>query len=199
EAANNLITEMQTTIKQVDTSTIKAWIVDLRKNMGGNMWPMLTGIGPVLGNGLAGKFVDADSVVTNWYYTDGISSVDGHYIHCFTNYYILKNPNPFVAVLTDNYTGSSGEAIVVSFRGRQKTRSFGINTMGRSTANKAFILSDGAKLFLTVATMADRNGVLYGKKIVPDENIKGIFKTNPLDNDEVVNAAINWIENVSKK
>src|SRR5262249_9604085 len=39
------------------------WVVDLRGNTGGNMWPMLAGIGPVLGDGLAGTFVSTDSSV----------------------------------------------------------------------------------------------------------------------------------------
>ncbi len=38
----------------------KGWIVDLRGNTGGNMWPMFTGIGPILGEGNVGSFVAAD-------------------------------------------------------------------------------------------------------------------------------------------
>ena len=48
----------------------KGWIVDLRGNTGGNMWPMLTGIGPILGDGPAGSFVAADGNIT-WFYQDG--------------------------------------------------------------------------------------------------------------------------------
>ena len=48
----------------------KGWIVDLRGNTGGNMWPMLTGIGPILGDGTVGSFVAADGNIT-WFYQDG--------------------------------------------------------------------------------------------------------------------------------
>ena len=34
------------------------------------MWPMLTGIGPILGDGAVGSFVAADGNVT-WFYQDG--------------------------------------------------------------------------------------------------------------------------------
>ena len=44
----------------------KGWIIDLRGNTGGNMWPMLTGIGPILGDGAVGSFVAADGNVT-WF------------------------------------------------------------------------------------------------------------------------------------
>jgi len=39
------------------------WIIDLRGNGGGNMWPMLAGIGFVLGDGPAGSFVLLDGSV----------------------------------------------------------------------------------------------------------------------------------------
>ncbi len=48
----------------------KGWIVDLRGNTGGNMWPMLTGIGPILGDGVVGSFVAADGNIP-WFYKDG--------------------------------------------------------------------------------------------------------------------------------
>jgi hypothetical protein len=56
-------------------------------------------------------------------------------------------------------------------------------------------LSDGAQIVLTVATMADRNGVLYGAKIEPDEIVDGFFKEDPSNDDEVVNRAVEWLEN----
>ena len=102
-----------------------------------------------------GFFVDADSVVTSWFYEGGRSgTADTLVIAQADSAYQLINPDPYVAVLTDDQTASSGEAIVVAFRGREQTRSFGEGTWGVSTANAAFALPDGAVIFLTVATMA---------------------------------------------
>ena len=64
--------------------------------------------------------------------------------------------NPAVAVLVDNGVASSGEATFIAFRRRANTRSFGVATCGLSTANRGFVLSDGALLTLTVSVMADR-------------------------------------------
>ena len=36
---------------------MKGWIVDLRGNFGGNMWPMLLSVEPLIGNGTLGYFV----------------------------------------------------------------------------------------------------------------------------------------------
>ena len=99
-----------------------------------------------------------------------------------------------MAVLTDNRTASSGEAIVIAFRKRPLTRSFGTPTYGVSTANRGFVLSDSATIYLTVSTMADRNGNQYGYKINPDELVTGEFMIDPTDNDLVVKAAIIWLE-----
>ena len=49
--------EIERQIRSRDAPDLVGWIVDLRGNGGGNMWPMIAGIGPVLGEGVAGFFV----------------------------------------------------------------------------------------------------------------------------------------------
>jgi C-terminal processing protease CtpA/Prc len=143
------------------------WIVDLRGNTGGNMWPMLAGIGPVLGDGPAGTFVSPDSVVP-WGYSDGYAWEGAD-----TNVRVprplrLSQVLPPVAVLTDSMTASSGEAIAISFRGRPGTRSFGGPTYGLTTGNENYMLPDGSMLFLTTTVEADRTGQKYGGPLIPD-------------------------------
>ena len=46
------------------------WIVDLRSNTGGNMWPMLAGIGPVLGEGKVGGFIFPNGKEVSWFYKE---------------------------------------------------------------------------------------------------------------------------------
>ncbi|HXB94822.1 MAG TPA: S41 family peptidase, partial [Puia sp.] len=54
---------LQSVIARLDSKGISRWIIDLRKNSGGNCWPMLTGIGPLLGDGVYGYFVSGDERV----------------------------------------------------------------------------------------------------------------------------------------
>lgn len=98
-------------------------------------------------------------------------------------------PSPPVAVLTNRSTASSGEAIVVAFRGRPNTRSFGEGTRGVSTSNRSFALNDGAMLLLTVAIFADRTGQKYGDVIVPDE----VVDTPSSESDRVLDTAVKWL------
>ncbi|MEM7029766.1 MAG: S41 family peptidase [Chloroflexota bacterium] len=178
-------TQMQNMIRQLDSTNPEGWIVDLRDNQGGNMWPMLAGIGPILGEGHVGSFVTSDHQ-HNWFYQEGCAGIDNETVICVQEAaYEVQAPMPPVAVLTSRETASSGEAITIAFRGRPKTRSFGQATKGRSTANQSFTLSDGAILVLTVSLFADRTGHTYGEAVVPDEIIP--------DRDTILPATIQWL------
>lgn len=116
-------------IQQVDAKPICGWVVDLRNATGGNMWPLLAAVGPVLGNGKAGEFVYPDGRRDDWHYSDGKAMDDGHILAEGPVYHLKQTMSP-VAVLTSRFTASSGEAIAVAFRGRPNTRSFGEPTLG---------------------------------------------------------------------
>lgn len=175
---------IQDKIKQADSDSIRGWIVDLRGNLGGNMWPMLAGIGPILGEGLAGYFIDPDGHASNWSYQQGTALLDQTALTKVPNPYKLRNVNPKVAVLTNRSTASSGEAIAIAFKGRNQTRSFGTPTCGLSTANVSFMFSDGAVLILTQSTMVDRSRMPYGKPVEPDESS---YSSTAVDN------AVAWL------
>jgi carboxyl-terminal processing protease len=99
------------------------WIVDLRGNSGGNMWPMLAGIGAVLGEGDLGAFVSSDGEHTGWFYRKGQAGEHPSQGHEEIDAKIKQPPFvlpklPWVAVLFDRGSGSSGEAVAISFAGR---------------------------------------------------------------------------------
>jgi C-terminal processing protease CtpA/Prc len=94
-------------------------------------------------------------------------------------------------VLTSRATASSGEAVAISFKGRPRTRSFGIPTRGLSTSNAVFRLRDGATMFLTVATMADRTGRLYGSAVDVDEETEDVQLAPTAG--APVDASISWL------
>jgi C-terminal processing protease CtpA/Prc len=107
--------------------------------------------------------------------------------------YLVAAGKATVAVLQGSRTASSGEALVVAFRSRQNTRSFGHATAGLSSANESIVLDDGAVLFLTVAVLADRSGKVYGAKIDPDYVTEGGRANAPLPDDPDVKAASAWL------
>ncbi|GAB2506571.1 S41 family peptidase [Arenimonas alkanexedens] len=150
----------------------RGWIVDLRKNPGGNMWPMIAGLRPLLGNGDIGSFKDRNGRVRPW----PSQSLEA----CPSQLSGIP-----VALLIGPATASSGEAVAVAFRGRANTRFFGQPTAGVATSNRGFPLPDGSMLMLTTDAFVDRAGMPYPEGIVPDVQ---------LGNDEdTVAAAEAWL------
>jgi hypothetical protein len=182
---------VQGLIRELEAAQPCGWVVDLRQNTGGYMWPMLAGVGPLLGEGEAGAFVDPDGQQDPWSYADGQVSVSDEVMTAIDSALVYGplEPLPPVAVLTGRVTASSGEAVAVAFRGRPDTRSFGTKTAGLSTANQVFPLGDGALLLLTVARFADRSGTVYDGPIAPDEVVNA-SKGSP---DQVLEAAVAWL------
>lgn len=179
---------LQGLIRTLDRPGLKGWVLDLRVNHGGNCWPMLAGIGPVLGNGVCGYFgLDDDRFY--WSYMDGGSLTDDT-VQCSVSRspYVLLAADPRVAVITGPGTASSGEVVAVAFRGRPGARSFGTPTAGYSTTNTNFDLSDGAMLFLATSVYVDRAKNPYGDAIPPDELIP-----TSAEGDAPLERAVQWL------
>jgi hypothetical protein len=161
---------LQGTIEAHDTPQTCGWVVDLRQNSGGNLWPMLAGLGPLLGEGPLAASVYPDGRRTEIWYRDGQGG--------FGDYTQLRVRSPHalaaaapVALLLGPGTASSAEVLAVAFRGRAATRSFGAPTRGLSAGNRTFALADGASLVLTVAATSDRAGEIHAGPIEPDEPV----------------------------
>jgi C-terminal processing protease CtpA/Prc len=185
---------LQQRIKLMDNKNLKGWILDLRENTGGNCWPMLTGIGPLLGNGICGYFISNNQTKSSWFYQDGESGINSFTIAKVSKepYKLFNSLNP-IAVLTGGRTASSGEIIVTAFHNKNNIRSFGECTCGLSTGNADFELSDGSMILLTTSIYADRKGNVFGKKIIPDETIEFLYQSIGKPNDPVIKRAMDWI------
>lgn len=159
---------IQNKIKSMDDTLIRGWIVDLRENSGGNMWPMYLGLAPILGEGVSGYFLDSNDNYVEWSHYKNAVYEENNLMLEIPNTYVLKNPNSKTAILIGNITASSGEAIAIAFKGKMNTSFFGEPTYGLTTGNTLFDLTDGAKLFLTTSIFVDKSKNIYGNKIIPD-------------------------------
>jgi carboxyl-terminal processing protease len=174
------------------------WLIDLRGNGGGNMWPMLAGIGGVLGDGDLGAFESPNGDREPWFYKAGKAGSRSPQGKEEIAAELKQSPFafaelPWVAVLLDRGTASSAEAVAISFAGRTRERSFGEHTAGFSTVNQMYPLSDGAQLFLCVGIEADRTGHRYLDGIDPDVKLSATDSRPTEDKDAVIQAAEEWI------
>jgi hypothetical protein len=158
-------------LRTADAGGVCGWVIDLREHNGGDMWPGMRGLAPLLGPGSHGAFINARGAEP-WPAGSALSR-DG-----------LRNPDAPVAVLLGPKTGSSGEMMAIAFAGRPATRSFGQPTAGFTTANSTVVLSDGAVLAVTSAYVEDRLGRRYEGAMTPDET------TTP---EETAAAAAAWL------
>jgi len=182
---------LQQLISVLDTKGANGWIIDLRKNTGGNCWPMLAGIGPLLGDGVCGYFVSAREKIPISY-KDGAAS-QGKYVRCrvSNNGYKIKGDKKTIIVLTGSRTVSSGEIIALAFKGKEQVYLYGEPTAGYTTANATYTLSDNSMLVLTVCMEADRTGKICEGKIMPDETITA--EAHPDRADPAKAAALMWL------
>ncbi len=67
-------------VRTLDASKPCGWIVDLREDSGGAIWPKLDVLAPLLGDGRLGAFVDADGKQSAWELNRGKLSVGGEVI-----------------------------------------------------------------------------------------------------------------------
>lgn len=182
----------QDAIRAADSPPACGWIVDLRRNGGGNLWPMLAAVGPVLGEGTAGAFVGGERREA-WSYRDGGAVSGGRTLSAAARPYRLSRDSLPVAVFTSRVTASSGEALAVSFRGRPNVRSFGEPTQGIPTANTVHRMPDGAVLVLTTAVDADRAGHEYRGRLVPDVPVAIDWRHLGDEGDPAIRAAVAWL------
>lgn len=158
---------------------IKGVVLDLRGNTGGDMGPMATAVSSLLPDGelMYYHYRSYDVPVT---LKDGVISNAGTGGKSLYPDEKLKVP---VAILTDDMTASSGEALTLCFRGLENTRTFGAPTAGYTSVNMLYSLYDGAQMYLTVAFDKARTGEVFEEtRIEPD-----VVTDSPLE------AALEWL------
>jgi hypothetical protein len=156
----------------IRSHALKGLLIDLREHEGGNMWPFLQGLSPLLGGSSLLAFgLEKESRKTgeNWI---NMGKLGG--IH--TGTYVRRDLPFRVAVLVGKHTGSSGEFTALVFHGRKHARLFGATTAGYTSNNTTFRYRKSVFLNLTTHGVTGYNGRFYngGKHpILPDVIIRG--------------------------
>ena len=162
---------------------VKTWIIDLRYNGGGNMNPMMAGLGTLLGDGLVGKLVKKNGEkIFDWEIKNGNFIYNGAQPVNLPNQPTFINI-PKVAVLLSLWTVSSGELVATAFKGRPNTAFFGEATGGYSSNTNWEIINNEIILNISSGIYCDRNGIIYEHKIpvdfeIPFEIVKDIEQDN---------------------
>ncbi len=188
-----LATPIRTALCALLSQGAERWIVDLRYNGGGNMFPMLAGLAPLIGAGDIGGSLDISG---NRVSTLMIKGDDVYYNDLRATK--MDSPCPVdstvkVAVLTSRYTASSAEAVAIAFKGRPNTRFFGEMTAGFTNETDLTALPTGVTMSIGVGYFLDREGHVYSEPVPVDEKAKFVPDAEP-EKDEALNKAMDWLQ-----
>lgn len=184
---------IQDSLARLDPAKLKGLIIDLRTNTGGDMFPMILGVGNLFTPGELGAFIYKDGkpkeewhIAGNAFYMAGKKAMEVPKIGKF-------NPKLKIALLTSPYTASSAEALLTSFIGQKNVRIIGEPTAGYTTANDSFSYL-GVQVLMATSVAEDRNGHINYVNILPDEQVILGDDLNDLSKDKKVAAAMKWFK-----
>lgn len=172
------------------------FIIDLRLNAGGTMFPMIAGLSALLGNG---KFIgnaDATGNIENMCVLENgkFTSADGGMAKIGTTCNRISNRTA-VVILISNLTGSAGECVAVAFKGRKHTKFIGEPTAGFTIGNNGhWIIENKAGIVIAESAIVDRNKTIYYKDVQPDELIWGGDNFDDYLQDKKIQAAVKWLK-----
>nr|WP_231715100.1 S41 family peptidase [Arthrobacter gengyunqii] len=158
------------------------WIVDLQRNYGGNMWPMLAALTPLLPDGDLMQLIDRDGNPSRVSAEGNEVFFDGKMLSQTTEVDYEDEHRP-VAIVQGSATASSAEAVILSFSSREDVRSFGAPSAGLVTGNIVHTLPDGTVLRMTRTHMATGDGQMPLGPIPPDE----------ISPEDPIQAASDWL------
>jgi carboxyl-terminal processing protease len=164
----------------------RGWIVDLRQNTGGNMWPMIAAVAGLLDCGVLGHFLFPDGQRRAWCLNRGYVSLGRKPMARVHGRPHRRDQVP-LAVLISARTASAGEAALVALKAQSPARTFGTATAGMTTGNITHVLPDGTRLMISTCHYADSVGQMISGPIQPDEQV------DPSNDHNALTQALAWI------
>lgn len=174
---------------------MEGWILDLRFNIGGNAFPMITALYHLLGDTEVYLGLDQDkNLYLRHELRKGIFLTDGKKESAVMP---ARPPDPTVpvAVVVGKLTASAGEDVAISFKGRANTVFIGEATAGYLTGNDKVELPFGVTMAMTTVYIADRNS-RYRERLMPDLVVEKKDNFEVLTKDQNVLEAIHYFRSI---
>ncbi len=188
-------TEAHQLIAELDQQGVCGWIIDTRRNYGGDAGAMSAALGPLLAEGRWYGFEDIYGATTWYDYNNGgfgdidpIATVDAPY-H-------IQQPDAPMAVLVSADTSSMGEltAYLIQHRPEGITRLFGEPTYGvMSDATVYLPLFDGSLMQIVDTRIVNPDGVQLPERVEPDVPMTVDYTRYGGDDDLLIQAAHEWL------
>ncbi len=176
----------------------KGYIIDLRRNLGGTVFPMLAGLGELFNDiSLGGMTKDGKEFSNQWYLKDGnIYMEEDNLIPNLPNTTCncdITKVNKKVAVLIGRYTASSGELVASSLKSQKNVMLFGEQTMGMSTTTGWFLISPNVTINPATSYYMSIDKTAHIDGVIPDIIIEENFDYKNPTIGHVLEKAKKWI------
>ena len=167
-------------------------VIDLRTNVGGNLYPMLSGLGILFPDlKLGGDSKDGKMFNSNWELKNGDFYMSNYQMTSIPINCNCENKIKKYIVLTSRYTTSSGEAVASSLKGQQNIILMGEKTSGYSSTNSWFkiteniIFSPATAYYMSIDKTFHKNGIIPNIVIIEELDLtdltSGIIFEKALD------------------
>jgi hypothetical protein len=166
-------------------------VIDLTDQAGGNAWPPLAVLQPLVTANNSARFVSRDGTRTAILSSANLDQIHPKFSTFGSGILSKIGKEPF-AIVTASTTASAGEMLVMLLRGEKRSRVFGRPTYGATTGNSAVVLPDGGTLLLSVARYSLGDGPPVRGRIEPDEKTFWFAS-----NDVAVRRAVEWVMKTS--
>lgn len=183
-------------INSINSGKIKGWIIDLRINTGGNIYPILLGLKEFIGNNIVfGGFKNSKNEFTGkWEVKNGKMLIDGIELNRSVNLRYPIKKDISIIILTSCYTASAGEMTAISLIGRKNTYLVGEPSANYTTAVQGFELNKSAGINLSTDYVVDRNLKTYKSNIEPDFSILAGDDFEDFSKDKKINKALELLK-----
>ena len=195
DEVNRYAQMLRDSVDRMSQMKVKGFILDLRLNTGGNMYPMLSGVGHLLGDGDIAYEVDLyDLVASTWKIENGNFVINDFPVTHMDSALVKGLDEIPVVILIGPITASSGSNIAIAFKTRKHTVFIGESTAaGYTTSNGYFQFAPNLVMNFAVNYVADSNLNLYPISVDPDIVIEGGDNFEKLYEDQKIKRALLWL------
>jgi hypothetical protein len=192
---NGFAQSLADSIIELSQKAKKGFIIDLRLNGGGNIYPMLSGLSSFLGNQTVGYETNVnDSITRTWEIKNGNFVIGGYQSTNILVKPIKKFTSIPIVILIGPITKSAGSMTAIAFKGRPNTVFIGEPTAdGYTTSNGYFQVSPNLTLNFATNYVSDRNMKIYKTMVRPDILVYKGDNFDKLTEDKKMQAAIKWL------
>ncbi len=192
---NNYAQSLYDSVNKFAFKELKGFIIDLRLNGGGNIYPMLSGLSSFLGDSIIGYETDIqDSITRIWKIKNGNFIIGDYKTTEISTKINSKSQKIPVVVLISPVTKSSGSMTAIAFKKRPKTFFIGESTAdGYTTSNGYFQFAPNLTLNFATHFVADRAKNIYKTMVNPDINVFQGENFENLMSDKKIILALQWL------